>query len=451
MSIGLIGFEQVPPQNVEAEQMVLGALLVDREAIPLVVGILEPEDFYRESHRLIYQVVIELFNRGNPVDVVSVAEELGRQKGLENIGGLPYLAFLFTSVPTSASAEHHATIVKEKSLLRALINLSNRVASRSYAGQEEVQALLDDAERRIAEISQRGASRAFSSLREILLEIFDQLQKQQGQEKSPGLLTYYPELDRILGGLKPGELILLAARPAMGKTSLALNIAQNVASRSKRPVAVFSLEMAKEQLVQRMLCAEAQIEQPRFRSGQLREEEWVALTQAMGRLAETPIFIDDSPAITINEIRGKARRLKTENGLGLLVIDYLQLIHSTRRSENRTQEISEISRSLKGLARELEVPVLALSQLSRAVEQTQEKRPNLSHLRESGALEQDSDVVMFIYRHDYYFEDSEKQNMAEIIVAKHRNGPTGSAELAFMKEFTLFASLYRGATPPPAD
>jgi replicative DNA helicase len=396
-------------------------------------------------------VVTELFNRGNPVDVVSVAEELGRQKGLENVGGLPYLAFLFTSVPTSASAEHHATIVKEKSLLRALINLSNRVASRSYEGQEDVQALLDDAERRITEISQRGVSRTFSSLREILLDIFDQLQKQQGQEKSPGLLTYYPELDRILGGLKPGELILLAARPAMGKTSLALNIAQNVALRSKQPVAVFSLEMVKEQLVQRMLCAEARIEQPRFRSGQLREEEWVALTQAMGRLAETPIYIDDTPAITINEIRGKARRLKTENGLGLLIIDYLQLIHTPRRTENRTQEISEISRSLKVLARELEVPVLALSQLSRAVEQTQDKRPNLSHLRESGALEQDSDVVMFIYRHDYYFEDSEKQNMAEIIVAKHRNGPTGSAELAFVKEFTLFAPLYRGAAPLPAD
>jgi len=438
-----IGFEKVPPQNVEAEQLVLGAMLVDREVIPMVQGILQPEDFFRESHRIIYEVVTDLFERGNPVDVVSVAEELSRQKGLDNVGGLPYIAFLFTSVPTSASAEHHAAIVKEKSLLRALINVSNRVASRSYEGQEDVQELLDDAERRITEISQRGILRSFSSLQDILLEIFDRLQKMQGQENSSGLPTHYPDLDRILGGLQPGELILLAARPAMGKTSLALNIAQNVALRSKLPVAVFSLEMAKEQLVQRMLCAEARIDQTHFRTGQLKEAEWVALTQAMGLLAEAPIFIDDTPAITINEIRGKARRLKGENGLGLLIIDYLQLIHSHRRTENRTQEISEISRSLKSLARELGVPVLALSQLSRAVEQTQDKRPNLSHLRESGALEQDSDVVLFIYRHDYYFEDSEKQNIAEIIVAKHRNGPTGSVELAFLKEFTRFVNLLR--------
>jgi replicative DNA helicase len=442
-----IGLDKVPPQNVEAEQLVLGAMLVDREVIPMVIGILQAEDFFRESHRIIYQAITDIFERGNPVDLVSLAEELRRQKGLENVGGLPYIAFLFTSVPTSVSAEHHAAIVKEKSLLRALINVSNRVASRSYEGREDVQALLDDAERRITELSQRGILQSFSSLKDILLEIFDRLQKMQGQEISSGLPTHFPDLDRILGGLQPGELILLAARPAMGKTSLALNIAQNVALRSKCPTAVFSLEMAKEQLVQRMLCAEARIDNTRFRTGQLKEPEWISLTQAMGLLAEAPIFIDDSPAITINGIRGKARRLKAEHGLGLIIIDYLQLIHTNRRSENRTQEISEISRSLKALARELEVPVLALSQLSRAVEQTQDKRPNLSHLRESGALEQDSDVVMFIYRHDYYFEDSEKQNIAEIIIAKHRNGPTGSVELAFLKEFTRFVNLLREQAP----
>lgn len=439
-----IGLDKIPPQNIEAEQMVLGAMLIDRESIPLVMGILQPEDFFREAHQSIYRVVTGLLDRECPLDLVTVTEELRRQKELDKVGGLSYLAFLYSSVPTSVSAEHHAAIVKEKALLRALINVSNRVVRRSYEGQEDVQALLGDVERRIAEISQRGVTRPLKTLKEILLETYDRLQQlQERGNQATGLPTHYVDLDRILGGLQPGELILLAARPAMGKTSLSMNIAQNVGLKSKLPVVVFSLEMAKEQLVQRMLCAEARIDQSRFRTGKLEEAEWVRLTQAMGLLAETPIFIDDTPAITVSEMRAKARRLKAEQGLGLLVVDYLQLIYSPQRTENRTQEISEISRSLKALARELEVPVLALSQLSRAVEQTQEKRPNLSHLRESGALEQDSDIVLFIYRHDYYFEDSDKQNIAEIIVAKHRNGPTGSVELAFLKEFTKFVSLLR--------
>ena len=435
---------RIPPQNIEAEQLVLGAMLIDPEIIPLVVGMLQPEDFFREGHRVIYQVIMDLYDREEPLDLISLTEELRKQNELERAGGLTYLAFLFSSVPTSVSVEHHAAIVKEKALLRALINVSNRIMHRSYEGREDVQDLLSEVEHRITEISQRGVVRPFKSLREILLEIYDRLQQLQEQEnRATGLPTHYVDLDRLLGGLQPGELILLAARPAMGKTSLALNISQNVSLRTKQPVAIFSLEMAKEQLVQRMLCAEARIDQSRFRTGQLADEEWVRLTQAMGLLAEAPIYIDDTPSITVSEIRAKARRLKGEHGLGLLVVDYLQLIHTSRRSENRTQEISEISRSLKALARELEVPVMALSQLSRAVEQTQDKRPNLSHLRESGALEQDSDIVLFIYRHDYYFTDSEKPNIAEIIVAKHRNGPTGSVEMAFLKEYTKFVNLLK--------
>lgn len=439
-----IDMQNIPPQNMEAEQLVLGAMLIDREVIPVVMGLLEAEDFYREGHRIIYRTITGLFDRQAPLDIVTLAEELNRQGALEKAGGLPYITFLFTSVPTSASVEHHASIVKEKALLRALINISNQVSSRSYEGREDIQSILDDLEHKITELSQRRVLQEFTPLKEILLKIYDQLQYLQ--ENEPGfsrLKTNYIDLDRILGGLNPGELILLAARPAMGKTSLSLNIAQNIALAFKRPVAIFSLEMPKEQLVQRMLCAEARIDQSRFRSGQLEEDEWVALTQAIGLLAEAPIFIDDSPTLTFNEMRAKARRLKAESGLALIVVDYLQLIQPSRRMENRTQEISEISQSLKALARELEVPVLALSQLSRAVEHTQDKRPNLSHLRESGALEQDSDIVMFIYRHDYYFPDSEKKNIAEIIIAKHRNGPTGMIELAFLREYCKFVNLIK--------
>ncbi|NLC07580.1 MAG: replicative DNA helicase [Syntrophomonadaceae bacterium] len=443
-----IYFDKVPPQNIEAEQLVLGAMLIDRESIPVVMGILQADDFFREGHRLVYSAIIGLFERGDPVDLVTLAEEFRRLDELDRVGGLPYLAFLITSVPTSVSVEHHASIVKEKALLRALINLSNRLVNRSYEGREDIQVLLDEAEQQITEISQRGVMQSFASLQDILLETYDRLQQLQEQgNRATGLPTYYPDLDRLLGGLQPGELILLAARPAMGKTSLSLNIAQNVALRAKLPVAIFSLEMAKEQLVQRMLCAEARLDQGRFRTGRLAEDEWVSLTRAMGLLAEAPIYIDDTPAISVNEMRSKARRLKAVKGLALLVVDYLQLIQTTRRFENRTQEISEISRFLKALARELAVPVLALSQLSRAVEQTQDKRPNLSHLRESGALEQDSDIVLFIYRHDYYFADSDKPNIAEIIIAKHRNGPTGSVELAFLKEFTKFVNLLKEPMP----
>ena len=440
-----IWLDKTPPHNIEAEQFVLGAMLLDSETIPLIMGMLQPEDFYRPAHRLLYQVLCRLHDEGASVDLITVAEELRRHNELELAGGLDYIAFLSTLVPTAAVVEQHAQIVREKSLLRLLIEVSHGLASRSYEGREDAQALLAEAEQRIIEISQRGLYRPFASLSEILQEIYAQLKAlQEPGARAPGLPTHFADLDRLMGGMQPGELILLAARPAMGKTSLAMNIAQNAAVHSRVPVAVFSLEMAREQLVKRMLCAEARIDHFKLKTGKLSEAEWRSLTAAMGALNEAPLYIDDTPNLTVTQMRAKARHLKADSGsLGLIVVDYLQLMQSHRRAENRTQEISEISRSLKALARELEVPVLALSQLSRAVEQTQEKRPNLSHLRESGALEQDSDVVLFIYRHDYYFPDSDRPNIAEIIVAKHRNGPTGVIELGFLKEFTRFVNLMR--------
>lgn len=434
--------DKVPPQNLEAEQSVLGAMMLDVEAVSVVEGIIRPEDFYRDAHRVIYEVIIGLHERREPIDIITVTDELRRRDDLEKVGGVAYITMLADSVPTSASAEFYARIVVEKSLLRGLISISSRISSRSYEGRAEVNDLIDEAERMIIELSQRGISQPFAPVHDILLTTFDQLQRLYERKSSiTGVPTFFSDLDKLLAGLNNSDLILLAARPGMGKTSLALNIAQNAAIRHQVPVAIFSLEMSKEQLVQRMLCGEAMIDQNRLRTGQLLETDWTKLVEAVGPLSESPIYIDDTPAISVAEMRAKTRRLKAEKGLGLVVIDYLQLMQGPRRVENRQQEISEISRSLKGLARELDVPVLALSQLSRAVEQTQEKRPNLSHLRESGALEQDSDVVMFIYRHDYYFPDSEKKNIAEIIIAKHRHGPVGTIELAFLKEYTKFFNL----------
>ncbi|MDH7478843.1 MAG: replicative DNA helicase [Syntrophomonadaceae bacterium] len=437
--------DKAPPQSPEAEQYVLGAMMLDRDIVPLVAGILRHEDFARPAHRVIFQALNNLYEQKAPIDLIALSEELKRRNELESAGGLEYIAYLNSLVPTSAGVEYHAQIVKEKSLLRSLIDISQQFARRGYDAREEAAALLGEAEQRIVEISQRGVYKPFVSLNDILLSIYERIGELQEQGGAPsGLRTHFSHLDRLLGGLQPGDLILLAARPAMGKTSLAMNIAQNVAMGSRRPVAVFSLEMAKEQLVLRMLSAESRIDSSRLKAGRLTEEEWISLTSAIGKLAEAPLFIDDTPSITVNQMRAKARHLKAERGdLALVVVDYLQLMQPQQRGENRTQEISEISRSLKSLARELNVPVLALSQLSRAVEQTSDKKPNLSHLRESGALEQDSDIVLFIYREDYYFPDSEKQNIADIIVAKHRNGPTGTIELYFLKEATRFTTLER--------
>ncbi|WP_423055349.1 replicative DNA helicase [Zhaonella formicivorans] len=433
--------DRVPPQNIEAEQAVLGSMLLDKEAIFNVIEILKSSDFYLEAHRVIYEAIVELNEQGQAVDLVTLTEELRRKSLLDKVGGVSSLAFLSSVVPTAANAEHYARIVEEKATLRSLITAATKIAQKAYEGEEDLSQLLDDAERMIMDISQRRRKEGFTPIKELLINTIEHLEylvKHKGE--ATGVPTFR-DLDKLLSGLHKSDLIICAARPGMGKTSFCLNIAQKVAIKEKLPVAIFSLEMSKEQLVQRMLSSEAMVDQHKLRSGFLQEEDWKRLASAAGRLAEAPIFIDDTPAISVLEIRGKTRKLKAETGLGLVIIDYLQLMQSSKRTENRQQEISDISRSLKALARELDIPVLALSQLSRAVEQTHDKRPALSHLRESGSLEQDSDCVLFIHRPEYYDPETDKKGIAEIIVAKHRHGPTGSVEVGFLAEFTKFVDL----------
>lgn len=441
--------EKIPPHNLEAEQAVLGAMMIDKEAIYAAMENLVPEDFYKEAHQIIYSVLQTLEAKGEPVDMIVLTEELRRQNNLERIGGIGYIATLANTVPTAANIRHYAGIVEEKAILRKLIRYSTQIASRCYEDQEDTMELLDNAEKMILEIASNRNSDGLVSIKTVLshtLEKIEQMSNNKGNVT--GVPSYFADLDRMTSGWQPSDLIILAARPAMGKTTFGLNIAYNAAARGKLPVAVFSLEMSREQLVQRLISAEAMIDQHKLRTGRLQDEEWLRLTKAAQPLSTAQIYIDDTPAISVLELRAKARRLKAEKGLALIVIDYLQLMQvNNRKNDNRQQEISEISRSLKALARELDVPVLALSQLSRAVEQTHEKRPALSHLRESGALEQDSDLVMFIYREDYYNPESEKPGIAEIILAKHRNGPTGSVELGFIKEFTKFVSLDKHHMP----
>lgn len=438
--------DRVPPQNAEAEQAVLGAMLIEREAISKVAEFLRPEDFYREAHRLIYKTVLELFNRNDAVDMVTVIENLRKEDKLEGAGGIAYVTSLANSVPTAANVVYHARIVEEKSLLRQLINAATNIAGMGYEDNEEVADILDHAEKMILDVSNRKLGQDFTPIKSIIFEAFDRI---QGLYESKGGITGLPsgfvDLDRLTSGLQPSDLILIAARPSMGKTAFVLNIAEHVAVHEKQAVAFFSLEMSKEQLVQRMLCAEAPIDSQRLRIGDLEGKDWQKLVSAADRLSAAPIFIDDTAGITVLEMRAKARRLKIEHDLQLIIIDYLQLMQGSTRggrsSENRQQEISEISRSLKGLARELHVPVIALSQLSRSVESRQVKKPMLSDLRESGSLEQDADIVAFLYREDYYNPDTDKKNVTDVIIAKHRNGPVDTIQLFFHKQFTKFVDL----------
>lgn len=437
-------YDRMPPQNMEAEQSVLGSMLLTKDAVDQASSLLTGNDFYRDGHRYIYDAMLALYEKGEPIDLVTLAEELKQRNLLEKTGGASYLTILANVVPTAANVEHYANIVAEKAILRKLIIACTTVVQKSYEANEEVVAILDEAEKLIMQVSGSQRQEGFSHVKPLLLDVIAQLDK---LAKHKGEVTGVPtfiSLDRYLSGLHDSDLIICAARPGMGKTAFCLNIAQRAAMKSNIPVAVFSLEMSKDQLTQRLLAAEALVDQSKLRSGYLTSEDWQRVTSAAAKIAEAPLYIDDTPGITAMEVRAKSRRLKTEKGLGLLIIDYLQLMQGGRRSENRQQEISEISRSLKSLARELEIPILALSQLSRAVEQTQDKRPSLSHLRESGALEQDADVVLFIHRPDYYDRESEQQGIAEIIVAKHRHGPTGSAELAFAAEYTRFLDLAKG-------
>jgi replicative DNA helicase len=438
--------DRTPPQNIEAEQAVLGAIFLEPSAITTASEALLPEDFYRSSHQRIYSVMLELSERGEPVDVVTVTSELRDQRLLDEVGGLDYISELANSAPTAANIEFYSNIVEEKSLLRRLIRSATKIVSDGYTREDDVEAILDDAEKTILDVSQRKRSSAFQSIKDILVDAYDNIELLHNRKGDvTGVPTGFLELDRMTAGFQKNDLIIVAARPSVGKTAFALNIAQNVATKTDENVAIFSLEMGAQQLVMRMLCAEGNIDAQRLRTGKLIEEDWQKLTMAMGSLSNAGIYIDDTPGIRVNDIRAKCRRLKQEKGLGMILIDYLQLIqgNSSKRSENRQQEVSEISRTLKAIARELSVPVIALSQLSRGVESRQDKRPMMSDIRESGSIEQDADIVAFLYRDDYYDKESEKQNIIEIIIAKQRNGPVGTVELAFIKEYNKFVNLER--------
>ncbi|ACI18650.1 replicative DNA helicase [Dictyoglomus thermophilum] len=438
---------RVPPHNEEAEQAVLGAMLLSRDAIAKVIEILNPDSFYYEHHGIIFRVIVELFEKGLPVDLVSVTEELRSRNLLERVGGNVYIASLLDVVPTAANVEYYANIVAEKALLRRLISAGTEIVSLGYRENENPELLVDKAEQLIFDIAQHHRFRTLVPLRDVLAKSFKEIERiHQTGKPFTGIPTGFWDLDRKTGGFQPSDLIIVAARPGMGKTSFCLNIAQHVALEEHLPVAIFSLEMSSFQLALRLLGSEAQIDIHRLRTGQIREQEWPKLARAFGKLAEAPIFVDDTPDLNVIEMRARARRLKAEVGLSLIIVDYLQLIRLLDRDKSEHQQISEISRGLKSLARELEVPVIAISQLSRAVETRAERRPQLSDLRGSGGLEQDADVVIFIYREGYYKAqeaevESDLPEEVEIIIAKQRNGPTGTVKLLFMKNSTSFKSL----------
>lgn len=432
---------KIPPQNLEAEESVLGAMLLERDAIARVIEFLSPKHFYKENHQITFDSISSLYERGEPVDLVTITEELRRREKLEAVGGGLFLTALIDAVPTTANIEYYARIVEEKAIRRQLIRAGHEIVGLGFSGDEKVEDIIDKAEMQIFHIGQRRFTQHFVHLKEILkstLERIDELYERESEVT--GVSTGFKDLDAMTAGLQPSELIVVAARPGMGKTSFCLNIAQHAAIEEKIPVAFFSLEMSKDQLVQRMLCAEALVDAHRLRTGRLHDGDWKKIADAMNLLSKAEIYVDDSSCISVLEMRSKVRRLKAEKGLGLVVVDYLQLIKGSARSENRVQEISEIARGLKALAKDLNVPVMAVSQLSREVEKRTDKRPLLSDLRESGAIEQEADLVAFIYRDSYYNEKSEKQNTAEIIIAKQRNGPIGTMDLVFIKEYTKFGS-----------
>ncbi|HLR53000.1 MAG TPA: replicative DNA helicase [Candidatus Avamphibacillus sp.] len=435
--------DRTPPHNIEAEQAIIGAIFLEPEAFSTASEVLMPEDFYRAGHQRIFEAMMQLADRGEAIDVVTVTSALQDSKHLEEAGGVSYLTEVAGSVPTAANIEYYTKIVEEKAVLRRLIRTATDIVTDTFTREDEVDDVLNEAEKGILEVSGRKNSGAFKAIKDVLIDVYDNIEQlHQNKEDVTGIPTGFKDLDRITSGFQRNDLIIIAARPSVGKTAFALNIAQNVAVNTEENVAIFSLEMGADQLVQRMLCAEGNIDSQRLRTGSLIDEDWGKLTMAMGSLSNAGIYIDDTPGVRVNEIRSKCRRLKQEHGLGMIVIDYLQLIQGSGNSkESRQQEVSEISRSLKALARELEVPLIALSQLSRGVEQRQDKRPMMSDLRESGSIEQDADIVGFLYRDDYYDQESDKQNIIEIIISKQRNGPVGTVELAFVKEYNKFVDL----------
>lgn len=434
---------RVPPQALEAEMSVLGAMLLDRDAVGKTAEILDATAFYRDAHRRIYEAIFSLSERNESVDLITLTEELRKRGWLEGIGGAAYVGQLLDAVPTAANVEYHANIVLEKAVLRRLIEVATEIASRGYDAADSSGELIDRAEELIFAISDPRLRRGFVALKSLLPRAVDVIQEVFDNKRAvTGVATGFLDLDKMTAGFQRSDLIIIAGRPSMGKTSFALNVAESAAIRQKVPVGIFSLEMSREQLVMRMLSSQSRIPSHKLRTGYLRPEEWQNLAMAAGHLSEAPIFIDDTPAISVMEMRAKARRLKREHGLGMLVIDYLQLARGYQNPESRQQEISQISRSLKALAKELEIPILALSQLSRAVEQREDKRPMLSDLRESGAIEQDADLVIFIFREEFYRPQKEEaRGIAEVIIGKHRNGPTGHVRTTFISELARFESL----------
>lgn len=446
-----LSLKKLPPYHEEAERYVLGACLEPGEAFAKALEILEEEDFYKTSHRKIFLAMQDLFSAGEPIDILTLAERLRKSDALEPIGGIEYLTHLEALAPTSAALPHHAKIVRDKKILRDLIETAAEIAVLSYDDSEETEVILDRAEKAIFRISEKKTKRSFYKIEEIIKSSFDSIEKMFDK---PGMITGvetgFTDLDRMTSGFQPSDLIIIAGRPSMGKTSFALDIARFAAIKRKVPTAIFSLEMSKEQLGIRLMCSDARISSQKLRTGFLKSSDWPSLTAAAGRLSEAPIFIDDSPQLSTLDVRARARRLQSEHSIGLIIIDYLQLMHGRSTSESRQLEISEISRGLKGLAKELDVPIIALSQLSRAVESRPDKRPLLSDLRESGSIEQDADVVAFIYRDEVYNKDSPDAGVAEILVRKQRNGPIGNIRLAFIGEFTRFEN-YTGVEEEVSD
>lgn len=438
--------KRVMPHNIEAEQSVVGAMLMDRDAIMTSAEIISGEDFYQSAYGVIFDTMVEMFNEGKPVDLVMLQDRLREKAVPEEVAGLEFARDLVTSALTSANVKYYAQIVADKSLLRRLIRLNEEIANTCYAGNEPLEGILEKTEKSVFELLERRGSGEFVPIRQVVLNALERIEK---ASKSKGTVTGIPtgfiDLDYKLSGLQPSDLVLIAARPSMGKTAFVLNIAQYIAFKKEKGVAIFSLEMSKEQLVNRLFSLESQVDAQAIRTGNMKDSDWEKLIEGAGVIGSSRLIIDDTPGISISELRSKCRKYKLEHGLDVIIIDYLQLMTGSvgRSSESRQQEISEISRSLKGLARELNVPVIALSQLSRAVEGRPDKRPMLSDLRESGAIEQDADVVMFIYRDEYYNKDSEFKKQAEIIIAKQRNGPVGTVNLAWLGEYTKFANLSR--------
>ena len=436
---------KVPPHDIEAEQAVIGSMLTDKDAVVSAIEVLKEDDFYRADNKAIYSAILNLYNRAEPIDIITVKAELETMGKFEQVGGLEYLAELPEKVPTTANSMKYIKIVEEKSTLRNLIKTANEIIELGYDLTEDVDDIMEGAEKKIFNIMQNKNQKGYSAMKDVLVESFTKLEELYNRKQHiTGVPSGFTDLDYRTAGFHGSDLILIAARPAMGKSAFALNIATNAAVKAKIPVAIFSLEMSKEQMVNRILCSEAMVDSNKVRTGKLEEDDWTKLAETIGPLSEAEIYIDDTPGISVMEIRAKCRKLKLEKNIGMVVIDYLQLVQgSNKRNGSREQEISEISRSLKILAKELNVPVIALSQLSRAVEQRPDHRPMLSDLRESGAIEQDADIVMFLYRDDYYNEDSEKKGIAEVIIAKHRGGSTGTVDLLWLGSYTKFVDLER--------